>query len=92
MMNNKAPDEICINELAGELLRQHRCTAELTIGELALRCGLSQQQVSRYERGITQITIDALLMFCMALNIGPGAFFQTLQQLSVTENALAKPI
>ncbi|WP_413492508.1 helix-turn-helix domain-containing protein [Morganella psychrotolerans] len=90
MMNNTTPNELYTNILAGELLRQHRRTAGLTGCELAARCGISQQQVSRYERGITQITVEAFLMFCAALKIEPGLFFQTLQQLSTTDNQLVK--
>lgn len=92
MINNTTKNELYTNILAGELLRQYRRTAGLTCGELAARCGISQQQVSRYERGITPITVDAFLMFCAALKIEPGVFFQTLQQLSAADNQLVKYI
>ena len=90
MMNNTTQNELYTNILAGELLRQYRRTAGLTGCELAARCGISQQQVSRYERGITQITVEAFLMFCAALKIEPGLFFQTLQQFSKADNQLVK--
>lgn len=90
MIDNTTPDTLYVNALTGELLRQYRRTAGLTGCELAARCGISQQQVSRYERGITQITVDAFLMFCAALKIEPGLFFQTLQQLSAADNQLVR--
>lgn len=90
MMNNTTQNELYTNILAGELLRQYRRRAGLTGGELAARCGISQQQVSRYERGITLITVEAFLMFCAALKIEPDSFFQTLQQLSTADNQLVK--
>ncbi len=90
MMNNTTQNELYTNILAGELLRQYRRAAGLTGCELAARCGISQQQISRYERGITQITVEAFLMCCAAQKIEPGLFFQTLQQFSTADNQLVK--
>ncbi|MGJ7132127.1 helix-turn-helix domain-containing protein [Morganella morganii] len=42
-----------ISEAIGQVIRQYRTNAGLTTKQLAHRIGISQQQLSRYERGVT---------------------------------------
>ncbi|QZY66654.1 helix-turn-helix domain-containing protein (plasmid) [Providencia rettgeri] len=58
----------------------------VTGSELAEKLGISQQQVSRYERGICRIDVDTLVYLLNQLNIPLDAFFYnvslTLKELS----------
>ncbi|WP_247719038.1 helix-turn-helix domain-containing protein [Morganella morganii] len=40
-----------ISEAIGQVIRQYQTNAGLTTKQLAHRIGISQQQLSRYERG-----------------------------------------
>lgn len=63
--------------------RRSRC---VTGSELAEKLGISQQQVSRYERGICRIDVDTLVYLLNQLNIPLDTFFYnvflTLKQIS----------
>lgn len=58
----------------------------VTGSELAEKLGISQQQVSRYERGICRIDVDTLVYLLNQLNIPLDEFFYnvflTLKQIS----------
>lgn len=58
----------------------------LTGSELAEKLGVSQQQVSRYERGVCRIDVDALVYLLNQLNVPLDVFFHdmslTLKELS----------
>ncbi|MCU6237390.1 helix-turn-helix domain-containing protein [Morganella morganii] len=51
----------CINGIVGQRIRRLRCDHGLKAKALAKLLGISQQQVSRYERGINKI--DASIIF-----------------------------
>lgn len=49
-----------INNIIGELLRDLRKRKGITEKELGKLFGVSQQQISRYENGVTNITVVTL--------------------------------
>ena len=53
----------------GVVLKRIRKDNNLTGADLAKILNISQQQVSRYERGVTKITVDMLLSISIALNV-----------------------
>ena len=53
----------------GGLLRTIRCESGLSGHELAKSINISQQQVSRYERGETNFQLDMLFRFFSALEM-----------------------
>ncbi|WP_272577779.1 helix-turn-helix domain-containing protein [Providencia sp. PROV271] len=53
----------------GEYLKQQRHNNELSGKELAKLMNLSQQQISRYERGVTQVNLETLFRFFYVLNV-----------------------
>lgn len=52
-----------------------RESRSLTQGELATVTGLSQQQISQWEKGEVRPGQDSLTKICNALNIEPRFFF-----------------
>lgn len=60
-------EEHKLTTLAGSLLRQAR-KEKITGKELAKLMGISQQQISRYENGITPLTLDLLYRFLSVLD------------------------
>lgn len=53
----------------GQMLKSYRRRTGLTGSELAKRINVSQQQISRYENGVNNITFDKLIILFNALNM-----------------------
>lgn len=58
-----------ISEMTGCFLREQRKYSDLTGETFAKKMQLSQQQISRYERGITKVNLPALIHFFSVLNM-----------------------
>ncbi|MEY0768322.1 helix-turn-helix domain-containing protein [Providencia huaxiensis] len=58
-----------VNYHIGLFLRKKRIEIGLTGKDLGKLLNISQQQVSRYERGINSITIVFLIKYCTVLGI-----------------------
>ncbi|MEX9821319.1 helix-turn-helix domain-containing protein [Providencia vermicola] len=56
-----------VNQIVGKEIRKRRKSLGLSGIELADLVGVSQQQISRYERGECNITLDNLLNLAKAL-------------------------
>ncbi|OBU03161.1 helix-turn-helix domain-containing protein [Morganella psychrotolerans] len=69
-----------VSEAIGQVIRQYRSNAGLTTKQLAHRIGISQQQLSRYERGVNRIDVDTLLRVSLAFKITPGRFFDEMNE------------
>lgn len=72
-----------VSEAIGQVIRQYRCNAGLTTKQLAHRIGISQQQLSRYERGVNRIDVDTLLRVSLAFKIIPGRFFDEMNEFYI---------
>ncbi|HEM6902710.1 TPA: helix-turn-helix transcriptional regulator, partial [Providencia stuartii] len=67
-----------VNQIVGKEIRKRRKELGLSgaeLAELAGLVGISQQQVSRYERGECNITLDNLLSLAKALETDLICFF-----------------
>nr|WP_314266689.1 helix-turn-helix transcriptional regulator [uncultured Moellerella sp.] len=53
----------------GQMLKSYRRRTGLTGTELAKRINVSQQQISRYENGVNNITFDKLIILFNALGM-----------------------
>ncbi|HHN8460786.1 TPA: helix-turn-helix domain-containing protein [Morganella morganii] len=62
-------NKLSLSGYIGALLRESRYKNGLSGHELASRINISQQQVSRYERGDTCFQIDMLFRFFSALRM-----------------------
>nr|WP_314266670.1 helix-turn-helix transcriptional regulator [uncultured Moellerella sp.] len=75
-MKKRSPSRI--NENAGEVLRLLRKRKQLSGEDLGKLTGLSQQQISRYERGVNHLTLSLLVQFLVALDTTLDEFFYQL--------------
>ncbi|MEY0303826.1 MAG: helix-turn-helix domain-containing protein [Pseudomonadota bacterium] len=53
----------------GAVIKKIRKESGITGTELAKKLNISQQQMSRYERGINKISVDTLFNLSIALNV-----------------------
>ncbi|QZY66601.1 helix-turn-helix domain-containing protein (plasmid) [Providencia rettgeri] len=58
-----------LSKLIGDYLKRQRHNNDLSGKELAKLMNLSQQQISRYERGMTQFNLETLFRFFYVLNV-----------------------
>lgn len=64
-----------VNQIVGKEIRKRRKKLGFSGVELADLIGVSQQQISRYERGECNITLDNLLNLAKALETDLICFF-----------------
>ncbi|MEQ4626114.1 helix-turn-helix domain-containing protein [Providencia manganoxydans] len=67
----------------GKMLKSYRRRTGLTGSELAKRINVSQQQISRYENGINNITFDKLIILFNALEMDGSdieVFFEKIKR------------
>lgn len=60
----------------GTLIRQIRKSSGMTQMELAEKMGLTYQQVQKYEKGASELTIKRLRQLADALNVPPSTFIK----------------
>ncbi|MFY3769341.1 hypothetical protein AHYW_000219 [Providencia manganoxydans] len=77
-MSNIQERKTSINEGAGKVIRFLRKQKNITEGELGELANLSQQQISRYERGINHITLSCLAQILSVLNTSVDDFLYYL--------------
>lgn len=70
--NNGKP----ITKIVGASMKRARREKGFSGYEIANKLNISQQQVSRYERGINHISVDMLYNFILALEISYEVIFQ----------------
>lgn len=70
----------------GNLIRIARKTVGLSQMELAERIGISYQQVQRYERGLSEISITRLSQIAHALNAPLSCFISDDEKMMVSES------
>ncbi len=59
----KTDEEKCINEELGKRLRLLRQIREMSQEDLAVKSGISYQQIQKYEKGINRISTSRLTGF-----------------------------
>ena len=64
-----------LQELGG-IIRGLRQEQRLSMGALAVACGVSTSLISQVERGLTSPSLDVLWSIAQALNVPIGTFFQ----------------
>lgn len=73
-----------INVVIGRHIMLLRKSRGLTGQKLAEKLGVSQQQISRYERGVCKVNMDTLMIVLMHLDASLEHFFQKVS-LSLKE-------
>lgn len=72
------------NRRVGGFLRRRRQRLNLTGQELGQMMQLSQQQISRYERGVNSMTVYQLQLFMLILDFSWSDFFNNVIASSET--------
>ncbi|PHM74459.1 helix-turn-helix domain-containing protein [Xenorhabdus kozodoii] len=78
------------NLLVGIRIQKKRKELGITATALAKQLGLSQQQLSRYERGTNRINITHLVKIAEILNTPIEWFFQDCKEKKKEENTVNK--
>lgn len=63
------------SKIIGKKIAYYRAMNGYTLSELAEIIGISQQQQSRYERGINRVSLDRLYQYARAFDICLSQFF-----------------
>ncbi len=69
----------------GGLIRIMRKAARLSQMELAERVGISYQQIQKYEKGVSEISVSRLSQIAQALNIPLSRFVLDEERMMVSE-------
>jgi transcriptional regulator with XRE-family HTH domain len=69
----------------GSLIRIMRKAAGLSQMELAERVGISYQQIQKYEKGVSEISVSRLSQIAHALNIPLSRFVPDEERMMVSE-------
>ncbi|EPL9568995.1 helix-turn-helix domain-containing protein [Providencia rettgeri] len=67
-----------ISQLVGKCLQEYRLELGISGNSIAAKLGISQQQLSRYERGENALTVDVLFKFILILGINFPEFYHRL--------------
>lgn len=62
-------NNISLLKEVGFFLKRRRKSQGLTGSEVAEKLNISQQQISRYERGLSVLSPDVMLRYCAALGM-----------------------
>lgn len=83
---NQYRDKTVMAKVIGMEIYRLRKARGMTGTQLAKILQVSQQQVSRYERGVCHITVDALVLILDALHISMAEFFKRVYLSSISLN------
>lgn len=75
---NKIKQSTQLNKMIGQFIRESRLAKSLSGAEFGKLINVSQQQVSRYENGVTSLSIEALDNIFSALGINWSDFYQKI--------------
>lgn len=67
------------SKIVGQKIKQLRKSKQLTISQLGEMVGVSEQQQSRYERGINRIDVEKLYLFSQVFGVNMAIFFNDLE-------------
>ncbi|MGE4526804.1 MAG: helix-turn-helix domain-containing protein [Rhodospirillaceae bacterium] len=68
----------------GARIREMRQALHMTQEELAAACGVTFQQIQKYERGFNRVSCSRLVEIAAALSVHPAWFFDGLDLPSAT--------
>lgn len=81
---NQSRDKAVMAKVIGLEIYRLRKERAMTGVQLAKILQVSQQQISRYERGVCHITVDALVLILDALHISMAEFFKRVYLSSIS--------
>jgi ribosome-binding protein aMBF1 (putative translation factor) len=72
-----------MQERLGRAIRHRRRLLDLTLQDLAFACGVSFQQVHKYESGVCSLSASQLWAIAQALEVSISYFFESLRPAEV---------
>ena len=75
-----------IDFIIGQQLKKLRSEQGINGSQLGKILDISQQQVSRYENGVTTLSIDAIVTICLCFNLSLKEFLAPLMMLTENKN------
>lgn len=80
-MEKKCSPKYPLSFYVGQKIKFLRKKQGMTANDLAVYLGISQQQLSRYERGVNRIDIDTLSTLSFLFNISIYYFFEDFRDI-----------
>lgn len=69
-----------LNKVVGEVLKELRTERGFSQEQLAEAANLHSVHISRLERGVSGITLEATFSICQALNVVPNHFIKLVEK------------
>lgn len=88
---NAEVDAIELKQAIGQRVMETRLALGLTQGQLAERCGLVDETISRIERGVQGVTIENLCKIASSLGVRLSALVD-VENVDVTRAALVSEV
>lgn len=79
MTKTASPDNAALYRMAGALIKELRTSRRMSGEILGGLLGMSQQQISRYERGETRLTLDQINNISCIFNMSLWEFMGILR-------------
>jgi transcriptional regulator with XRE-family HTH domain len=89
-MAQRSPTSVDI--VVGKNIRMARMTAGLSQSELAKACGISFQQIQKYEKGTNRVGSSRLMPIAEALDVPPNTLLPASQKQAATPKHRAPAI
>ncbi|EAQ26472.1 helix-turn-helix domain-containing protein [Roseovarius sp. 217] len=70
-----------IDVIVGRVLRRTRLASGHTMTSLAAQCGVTHQQLQKYESGSNRVSVSRLFILSNALGIPPAELIDQVQEL-----------
>jgi DNA-binding XRE family transcriptional regulator len=80
-----------IQERMGRAIRHRRRMLDLTLQDLAGACGVTFQQVHKYESGLCSLSASQLFAIAQALRVDVAFFYESLSARDVWRTEDAEP-
>lgn len=91
-INTRLDDGLSLQQAAGSLIRAHREALGMTGTELGRIVRLSQQHISRYERGCCDLTLSNVELFASAFGLTFRQFMDELFEVCFVKGACKQNI
>lgn len=75
---------VCLNQSVGRIIRKLRRERKMSGEILGGITGYSQQQISRYERGVTYFTLPVIMQFAGALEMNVWELLDKVRVFYIT--------
>ena len=79
-----------ISLLVGKRLGDRRRELRLSLAQVAARCGVSLQQIHKYETGQTPISVPMLVQLSRCLDVPLAYFLDPVEQVSEAKASNAR--